>query len=270
MRLLSKTSVVASALLLGGGVGGCSGSNASLGQGASDGGFDATGAGGPGSSGSEGASSGASGGGGNSTGGGASGSSGGANAGGSGSSGGANAGGSGSSGGTTSGSGSGGNGSSGGGRDASTGEGGASSGGAADAGECREATDCKGALPQICAQCGNGTVACAHFECQNGMCVTALCPPPAQDGGAVQCGSSVCATGERCCDHCTNSCASPTSNVVCPDDNGPAIVCANAACMPSGSSCLNAACCSGLHCCVDNQHGSSQATCSSACASASP
>ena len=260
MRLLSKTGLVASALLLVGGAGGCSGSDASLGSGGNDGGSDATATTGTGSGGS-GTSSGASGG--------SSGSGGGASGGGSGgTASGSSGGSSGSSGGSTSGSGggSGGGGSSSGGHDASTGEGGTSSGGAADGGECQQASDCKGALPQICAQCGNGTVACAHFECQNGTCVTALCPPDAQDGGAVQCGTSVCPTGDRCCNHCTNSCASPASNVVCPDDNGPAVVCANATCMPSGSSCLNAACCSGLRCCVDSQHGSSQAMCSSACA----
>ncbi len=151
-------------------------------------------------------------------------------------------------------------------RDAGAGEGGTSYGGPpGDAGSCQQATDCKGALPQICAQCGNGTVACAHFECENGACVTVLCPPGSQDAGNTQCGASVCPSGDRCCDHCTGSCVSAASNVACPDDSNPAVVCANATCAQSGGSCLNTECCAGLHCCASNAHSTSQATCSSTC-----
>jgi hypothetical protein len=55
------------------------------------------------------------------------------------------------------------------------------------------------------------------------------------------------------------------SNVVCPDDTSPAIVCTGTACAGSGASCLNSACCSGLRCCTSSSHGSNQATCSATC-----
>lgn len=36
--------------------------------------------------------------------------------------------------------------------------------------------DCEGmALPAICTTCGDGTTACAHFVCAQGMCEIQLC-----------------------------------------------------------------------------------------------
>jgi hypothetical protein len=43
-------------------------------------------------------------------------------------------------------------------------------------GGCTVATDCHGALPQLCVQsCDGGPGACAHFACKNGVCETVLC-----------------------------------------------------------------------------------------------
>jgi hypothetical protein len=44
---------------------------------------------------------------------------------------------------------------------------------------CKEASDCTGALPQICELCGD-TFACAHHVCDEHRCAVAICPalPP--------------------------------------------------------------------------------------------
>ena len=143
MRFLSTTGFLACAAILGGALGACSGSDASLGSG-----------GDAGSHPSSGGSSGSSSGGASSSGAGSgSGSSGGAGSSGAASSSGGTAASSGSSGGTATSSSSGGTpstsssggSSSSGGQTSSSG----SSGGGSDAGGCTQATDCKGALPQI-------------------------------------------------------------------------------------------------------------------------
>jgi hypothetical protein len=41
---------------------------------------------------------------------------------------------------------------------------------------CVTAADCKGALPQLCEVCADGTTSCAHFECVAGACQVAICP----------------------------------------------------------------------------------------------
>ena len=47
---------------------------------------------------------------------------------------------------------------------------------APEGGACTVATDCHGALPQLCVQtCDGGPGACAHFACKNGVCETVLC-----------------------------------------------------------------------------------------------
>ncbi len=44
-----------------------------------------------------------------------------------------------------------------------------------DAAECAVATDCKGALPQVCQLCTNGSNGCAHFACNAGVCEIVTC-----------------------------------------------------------------------------------------------
>jgi hypothetical protein len=43
--------------------------------------------------------------------------------------------------------------------------------------QCVTATDCTGALPQLCEICGNGQSECAHFECVAGTCEVVVCDP---------------------------------------------------------------------------------------------
>jgi hypothetical protein len=40
---------------------------------------------------------------------------------------------------------------------------------------CVTAADCKGVLPALCEQCGDGSTACAHFVCASGTCQVAVC-----------------------------------------------------------------------------------------------
>jgi hypothetical protein len=41
---------------------------------------------------------------------------------------------------------------------------------------CHKASDCHGALPDICELCGDGTSECAHWACESGKCVDVICP----------------------------------------------------------------------------------------------
>ena len=41
---------------------------------------------------------------------------------------------------------------------------------------CMTALDCKGALPQICLVCVDGSTGCAHWTCSVGTCEVAYCP----------------------------------------------------------------------------------------------
>ena len=51
-----------------------------------------------------------------------------------------------------------------------------SGGGPGGAKACKAASDCQGILPHICKICADGKQDCAHFACEAGQCVTALCP----------------------------------------------------------------------------------------------
>lgn len=42
--------------------------------------------------------------------------------------------------------------------------------------ECRTASDCEGALPDLCRVCADGSTACAHRACIAGQCEVAYCP----------------------------------------------------------------------------------------------
>lgn len=70
-------------------------------------------------------------------------------------------------------------------------------------------------------------------------------------GGAGEaCGSTVCASGFRCCDHCVSQCVSALSGQNCPDDNDPTRTCT---CGHTGETCCQAGllqCESGLTCCT--------------------
>jgi hypothetical protein len=46
---------------------------------------------------------------------------------------------------------------------------------------CKKASDCHGALPDLCEQCGGGVSACAHWECKSHKCVDTICPVPAPE-----------------------------------------------------------------------------------------
>ena len=48
------------------------------------------------------------------------------------------------------------------------------------------------------------------------------------DASPIACGSGACPLGERCCNPCGGTCVSATSEVACPYDSNPAIVCAGA------------------------------------------
>jgi hypothetical protein len=50
----------------------------------------------------------------------------------------------------------------------------------------------------------------------------------AQDGASVLCGSAVCQSPDRCCDHCTGRCVNALSKVYCPDDGNPTHPCFDA------------------------------------------
>jgi hypothetical protein len=46
-------------------------------------------------------------------------------------------------------------------------------------GACTSASQCKGALPDICeASCNGGPGECAHFACVSNKCEVQICPPP--------------------------------------------------------------------------------------------
>lgn len=74
-------------------------------------------------------------------------------------------------------------------------------------GTCKEATDCKGALPAVCKVCKDGSEGCAHWACQGGKCEPEYCG--AATGGTP--GGEACKVLEDCkgplpmvCLACTN------------------------------------------------------------------
>lgn len=40
---------------------------------------------------------------------------------------------------------------------------------------CQEASDCRGAVPQYCPKCSNGSDGCAHWGCVNSLCAIVTC-----------------------------------------------------------------------------------------------
>jgi hypothetical protein len=47
---------------------------------------------------------------------------------------------------------------------------------AAGSAKCVEASDCRGALPRMCMQCGDGHSECAHWTCVRHSCTIQTCP----------------------------------------------------------------------------------------------
>jgi len=43
---------------------------------------------------------------------------------------------------------------------------------------CKTASDCHGALPDLCEVCSGGGSGCAHWECESGKCEIGYCPKP--------------------------------------------------------------------------------------------
>lgn len=48
--------------------------------------------------------------------------------------------------------------------------------GADEAEACAQDADCIGALSAYCETCGDGSMACAHFECAADQCQVVVCP----------------------------------------------------------------------------------------------
>jgi len=72
---------------------------------------------------------------------------------------------------------------------------------------------CKGALPDICEKCSDGTTECAHWVKENGECEVQICPP----AKAGECNSA-------------SDCTGPLP-MICEECNGGGEQCAHHACV---------------------------------------
>src|ERR1700729_116163 len=65
-------------------------------------------------------------------------------------------------------------------------------------------SSCKGALPDICEKCGDGTSACAHWVKTDGKCEVQICAPstkaPVCDGPLPDL-CRICSDGSSACAH---------------------------------------------------------------------